>query len=53
MSVDWEQIFRSWSKPSSDTESTKAENAERMTKDAVRNSESLSKRNISVFAQGS
>jgi len=30
MSVDWEQTFRNWSKPTSETESIKAENAESM-----------------------
>jgi len=53
MSVDWEQTFRNWSKPSSSTESTKAENAIRMVKDAVNSNDSLSKYNINVFVQGS
>lgn len=53
MSIDWEQTFRKWSKPSSETESTKAENAERMIKAAIDNSQILSTKDISVFPQGS
>src|SRR5688500_7898013 len=53
MSRDWEQTFRVWSKPSSDTEAARAENAERMIRDAVRESFALKSRNIEVFAQGS
>ena len=53
MSIDWEQTFRNWSKPSSENESTKAENAERMIKIAVSNSQILSSKDISVFPQGS
>lgn len=50
---DWDQIFRNWSAPSSDTEETKCHNAERMIRDAIRESSVLSARNIEVFAQGS
>lgn len=53
MDRDWEQTFRSWSKPSSDTEQTRCENAERMIRDAIAESPGLSWRNIEVFAQGS
>lgn len=53
MAVDWEETFRNWSKPSSDTESEKAKNAERMIRDAIKNSEALSQHKITIFAQGS
>lgn len=53
MSRDWEQTFRNWSKPSSDTEQQKAENAECMICDAIAESGKLSARNVQVFAQGS
>ena len=53
MSIDWEQTFRNWSKPSSKTESTKAENAERMIRTAINNSQILSAKDISVIPQGS
>jgi hypothetical protein len=53
MARDWEQTFRNWSKPSSDTEQEKAENAERMVRDAIRDSHTLADRNVGVFVQGS
>jgi hypothetical protein len=53
MARDWESIFRNWSKPSSDTEEQKCENAERMIRDAIRGSRSLSGRTIEIFPQGS
>lgn len=53
MTRDWEQTFRSWSKPSSETEQRKCENAERMIKEAIRESDVLSQRDIQIFAQGS
>lgn len=53
MSRDWESIFQTWAGPSSDTETTKCENAERMIKDAIRASDELSTRDVRVFAQGS
>lgn len=53
MTTDWEAKFREWSKPSSDTEQEKYENAERMIRDAIRESAALSGKNIRVFAKGS
>lgn len=53
LKVDWERIFRDWSKPSSDTEDQKAQNVERMIRAAISENAVLSKLNISVFAQGS
>lgn len=53
MGRDWEDTFRNWSKPSSDTEEDKCANAESMIRAAIRESDVLKGRNISVFAQGS
>ncbi len=50
---DLEQIFRHWSKPSSLTEESRCNNAEQMIYDAIKESDVLSKWNISVFSQGS
>lgn len=52
-SRDWEATFRAWSKPPSETEQAKCENAERMIRDAVGASSVLGGRSIKVFAQGS
>lgn len=53
MARDWEQTFRNWSKPSSDTEDAKCENAERMIREAITENRALGKLNVEVFAQGS
>lgn len=53
MVTDWESTFRQWSKPSSDTEQAKQENAERMIRDAIDQSIALTHRTIQVFPQGS
>ncbi|MBI2202847.1 MAG: nucleotidyltransferase [Candidatus Rokubacteria bacterium] len=53
MTTDWEAKFRDWSKPSSETEQEKYENAERMIRDAIRASDALRGRDVSVFAKGS
>lgn len=53
MATDWEQTFRNWSKPSSDDECEKQENAERMIGDAIWASESLKKKDIKIIPQGS
>ncbi|QDE72555.1 hypothetical protein BHS09_22215 [Myxococcus xanthus] len=50
---DWESTFRLWSKPSSDTEQEKCENAERMIREALDESEALAGRTIEVIPQGS
>lgn len=49
----WEDTFRKWAKPSSETEQTKSENAESMIRAAIRECPVLSKMSIEVFAQGS
>lgn len=53
MNKDWEAIFRSWAKPSSDTEQQKCDNAVRMVSNAISEDGALSQKNIEVFAQGS
>ncbi len=53
MSIDWEQTFRKWSKPSSATEAERAANAENMIRTAIENNDKLAMKDISVFAQGS
>jgi predicted nucleotidyltransferase len=50
---DWEQTFRDWSKPPSDTEEQRCDNAVQMVRDAIKEDEILSKRSIDVFPQGS
>jgi hypothetical protein len=51
--TDWEETFRKWSKPSSDTEQTKSDNAESMIRAAIRECPVLAERTIEVFTQGS
>jgi len=53
MTRDWESTFREWSKPSSDTEQQKSDNAEKAITAAIADSPELSKRNIIVSPQGS
>ena len=53
MASDWEDTFRSWSKPSSETEQEKCDNAERMIREAIAEHTCLSGRQVDVFAQGS
>ena len=53
MAADWEPTFRDWSKPSSDSECEKQENAERMIGDAIRSYEPLQPRDIKIIPQGS
>lgn len=50
---DWEDTFRSWKNPSSESESAKCENAESKIRAAIRDCPVLSKRCIDIFAQGS
>jgi len=49
----WESKFATWSASPSATETQRAENAERMIRDAIRESPKLRNRNIKVFTQGS
>jgi len=53
MSSDWEETFRAWSKPSSATEQQRADNAERMIREAITGSKALAEHTVEVFAQGS
>jgi len=53
MSRDWENVFLRWAEGPSPSEQTRAENAERMVRDAIESSEKLKARNIKVFTQGS
>ena len=53
LATDWEQTFRNWSKPSSDSECEKQENAERMIGDAICESNALQQRDIKIVPQGS
>ena len=53
MSRNWEDTFRSWSKPSSDNEQSKCENAERMVCDAIKKCNTFFNKQIEIFSQGS
>lgn len=48
-----EDTCQSWSKPASDTEETKCDNAIRMIRDAINDSEELTKFNIDLIPKGS
>lgn len=50
---EWEERFRTWSKPPSETEQERLDNAEKMIRNAIHNDLFLSKVNIDIFAQGS
>jgi hypothetical protein len=50
---NWEQTFRIWTKPSSDTEAEKQENAARMIGDAIGEYAPLKSHNIRIIPQGS
>lgn len=53
MSRDWESVFSTLSQGPSDTETAKAENAERQIREAIQASDKLKNRNIRIFTQGS
>jgi hypothetical protein len=53
MARDWESVFSTWTKPSSDTEAAKQANAERMIRDAIKSHEPLKNRDIRIISQGS
>ncbi|MDD4753426.1 MAG: nucleotidyltransferase [Desulfitobacteriaceae bacterium] len=53
MSRDWEAVFTTWSQGPSKTEEEKIENAERQIREAIKSSDALKSRNITVFTQGS
>jgi hypothetical protein len=48
-----EETLNTWRQPPSDTEETKLNNAERMVKEALKESDELKSKNIDVFGQGS
>src|SRR5262245_56516830 len=50
---DWEETFRRWASPPSDSEEAKCERAERMIRDAVFADAWLNDRVARVFAKGS
>jgi len=51
--MSWEDTFRTWGGPPGKTEQEKMENTEAAIKKAIENDATLSKMDISVFAQGS
>ena len=53
MSRDWEQIFRNWGRPPSQTEQDKCDNAERAIRKAISASEKLNNLGTRVFPKGS
>ncbi len=53
MSKFTEEELSKWTKPPSDTEESKVENAIRMVKEAINNDDKLKAKSIEVFAQGS
>ena len=53
MNKDWETIFRAWSKPPSQSEQERSDNAESMVRDAIEEDQTLSIKTIEVFPQGS
>lgn len=48
-----EEMLSRWAEPPSNTEQTRCENAERVIKKAIAESDLLNQKNIRVFAQGS
>jgi predicted nucleotidyltransferase len=53
MSRDWEQQFRAWAKPPGKTEEERCNNAASAIRNAIKASDRLRDRGVSVFAQGS
>lgn len=53
MARDWESQFREWAKPPGKTEEDRCENAVSTIRNAIRASETLRARSISVFSHGS
>jgi len=51
--MSWEDKFRSWAQSPSQSETKRAENAERMVRDAINASQKLQARQIKVIRQGS
>lgn len=53
MARDWEETFRSWARPPSQTEDERCGNAESVIQNAIRGYAPFSTKNIRVFSQGS
>jgi hypothetical protein len=53
LAIDWEQTLRTWSKPSSDTEWERQENAQRVIGDAIRAYAPLQAYDVKIIPQGS
>lgn len=53
MNSEWEDKFKKWKKPPSDTEDSKCANAERLIKEAISEHPDFENRKIEVFAKGS
>jgi len=53
LTQDWENKFARWSRPPTQTEETKCNNAVSVIRNAINNSPALNYRNIEVVAQGS
>jgi hypothetical protein len=53
MSKFTEETLTRWTKPPSDTEKSKLENAERMVREAINQDEKLKSKSIEIFGQGS
>lgn len=53
MSKFTEETLTKWTKPPSDTEKSKLENAERMVREAISEDENLKSKRIEIFGQGS
>jgi len=53
MGRDWGAVFKTWSKGPAKTEQGRAENAERLIRDAIAANNSLKYRDFKVFTQGS
>lgn len=53
MARDWEQQFRVWAKPPGKTEQERCDNAASAIRNAIKASDKLSARSVSVFAHGS
>jgi len=53
MNHSWEEKFKKWKNPPSDTEDSKCENAERMIREAIQEYSGFKDKVIEVFAKGS
>ena len=53
MARDWEAQFRQWAKPPGKTEQDRCDNATSMVRNAIKASQKLHNRDISIFLQGS